>query len=90
MVITSRSFVAALAALIAFGFSSLDPQERSITVASTPSTAKSGLFPPPLTRLAHKPGTDVRGCARGSAQALHLERAGATTRRVVDTPPRAA
>ena len=73
MVMTRRTFVALLAALIAFA---AQAQERFITVASTTSTEQSGLFGYLLPIFEKKTGIQVRVVALGTGQALDLARRG--------------
>ena len=73
MVIARRTFVALLAALIAFA---AQAQDRFITVASTTSTEQSGLFGYLLPIFEKKTGIQVRVVALGTGQALDLARRG--------------
>ena len=73
MVMTRRTFVALLAALIAFA---AQAQDRFITVASTTSTEQSGLFGYLLPIFEKKTGIQVRVVALGTGQALDLARRG--------------
>jgi tungstate transport system substrate-binding protein len=73
MVVTRRTFVALLAALVAFA---AQAQDRFITVASTTSTEQSGLFGYLLPIFEKKTGIQVRVVALGTGQALDLARRG--------------
>jgi tungstate transport system substrate-binding protein len=73
MVMARRTFIALLAALIAFA---AQAQDRFITVASTTSTEQSGLFGYLLPLFEKKTGIQVRVVALGTGQALDLARRG--------------
>ena len=73
MVMTRRTLVALLAALIAFA---AQAQDRFITVASTTSTEQSGLFGYLLPIFEKRTGIKVRVVALGTGQALDLARRG--------------
>jgi tungstate transport system substrate-binding protein len=76
MVVNRRRFAIGLVALIAFSVTSVQAQERFITVASTTSTEQSGLFGHLLPRFEQKTGIKVRVVAVGTGQALDLARRG--------------
>jgi len=63
-------------AWIALSATSIQAQEKFITVASTTSTEQSGLFPHLLPRFEQKTGIKVRVVALGTGQALDLARRG--------------
>ncbi|WP_029007826.1 substrate-binding domain-containing protein [Azospirillum halopraeferens] len=72
-----RTFVAALAAAaVLAGTIPAAAQERFITVASTTSTADSGLFGAILPHFTRKTGIAVRVVARGTGQAIDMARRG--------------
>ncbi|MCR9222014.1 MAG: substrate-binding domain-containing protein [Alphaproteobacteria bacterium] len=67
---------AALAAGLALGGPAAHAGERFITVASTTSTANSGLFDHLLPKFEAKTGVEVRVVAVGTGQAIRLARNG--------------
>jgi tungstate transport system substrate-binding protein len=75
---TRRKFIGAIAALIATmpWAAASEAEERFITVASTTSTADSGLFDHLLPIFTAKTGIEVRVVAKGTGQAIDLARRG--------------
>ena len=73
-----RTFVTAAASvLVAIGMlSSVQAEERFITVASTTSTQDSGLFNVLLPAFTAKTGITVKVIAQGTVQALDTARRG--------------
>jgi tungstate transport system substrate-binding protein len=76
MVVDRRSLLIGFIASIALSATSIQAQEKFITVASTTSTEQSGLFPHLLPRFEQKTGIKVRVVALGTGQALDLARRG--------------
>lgn len=71
---TMRLFLAAF--LVLSGLSTAEAQDRFITVASTTSTANSGLFDHLLPQFTDTTGIEVRVVAVGTGQAVRLARNG--------------
>src|SRR4051812_28891052 len=72
-----RRHVIALAAAALFAFAApAHAQDKSIVVASTPSTQDSGLFGHILPLFKAKTGIDVKVVAQGTGQALDPARRG--------------
>jgi tungstate transport system substrate-binding protein len=76
VVVNRRSLLLGFIVAIAFSATSIQAQEKFITVASTTSTEQSGLFPHLLPRFEQKTGVKVRVVALGTGQALDLARRG--------------
>ncbi len=76
MVIARRTFALGLVALIGHSLTSIQAQERFITVASTTSTEQSGLFSHLLPRFEQKTRIKVHVVAAGTGQALDVARRG--------------
>jgi tungstate transport system substrate-binding protein len=70
------SFVTALGAVAATGYTPAIAQDRSIVVASTTSTQDSGLFGYLLPIFKAKTGIEVKVIAQGTGQALDTARRG--------------
>ncbi|MCP1337677.1 extracellular solute-binding protein [Futiania mangrovi] len=76
LTLTRRTAVAALASLAALAVVPATAADRFITVASTTSTANSGLFEHILPLFKKKTGIEVRVIAQGTGQALETGRRG--------------
>ncbi len=76
MSIFKKSFKNICLAFLLFSISSVQAQDKFITVASTTSTEQSGLFKHLLPVFTQKTGIQVRVVALGTGQALDMARRG--------------
>src|SRR5262252_7801001 len=71
-----KKFLLALAASAIAGMAASSSAQKNITIASTTSTADSGLFKHMLTAFQKKTGIEVKVIAVGTSEALDMARRG--------------